>query len=98
MPLAQIYNYSLMSSPQSVSLCLSQGSCKLAWRVLIIIVFEFQRVGCDSVLDSNALVDRCGICGGDGVCVKIQGSYSKSHTVQGKANDDANDKETRHWK
>ena len=87
-----------MSSPQPVSLCLAQGSCKLAWRKLIITVFEFQRVGCDSVLDSDALVDRCGICGGDGECVKIQGSYSKSHTVQGKANDDANDKETRHWK
>lgn len=61
------------SDPSNLDVCI-EGQCR--------------RVGCDSVLDSNALVDRCGICGGDGECVKIQGSYSKSHTVQGPENAD----------
>ena len=48
------------------------------------VVFEFQRVGCDHILDSNALVDRCGICGGNGdSCFKVEGFYNKSHTITG---------------
>ncbi|KAK2573570.1 A disintegrin and metalloproteinase with thrombospondin motifs 18 [Acropora cervicornis] len=42
------------SDPSNLDVCI-EGQCR--------------RVGCDSVIDSNALVDRCGICGGDGECM-----------------------------
>nr|XP_058947193.1 A disintegrin and metalloproteinase with thrombospondin motifs 20-like isoform X1 [Pocillopora verrucosa] len=46
-------------------------------------------VGCDHVLDSNAMVDRCGKCGGNGdQCFVISGSYTASHTVKGLENAD----------
>jgi len=37
------------------------------------------------MLGSNAMTDRCGICGGDGDdCIKVKGIYNKTHTIIGK--------------
>ncbi|XP_022802291.1 A disintegrin and metalloproteinase with thrombospondin motifs 18-like isoform X3 [Stylophora pistillata] len=44
-------------------------------------------VGCDHVLDSTTMVDRCGKCGGDGdECFVTSGSYTASFTVKGLEN------------
>ena len=35
--------------------------------------------GCDHILDSTAVLDTCGVCGGDNTtCQKITGSYNSS--------------------
>ncbi|KAK7883176.1 hypothetical protein WMY93_029350 [Mugilogobius chulae] len=50
--------------PDTTSVCV-QGQCVKA--------------GCDQVIGSNKRVDKCGICGGDGLsCRKITGSYNKA--------------------
>uniref|UniRef100_A0A8C6T697 ADAM metallopeptidase with thrombospondin type 1 motif, 15b n=1 Tax=Neogobius melanostomus TaxID=47308 RepID=A0A8C6T697_9GOBI len=50
--------------PDTTSVCV-QGQCVKA--------------GCDQVIGSNLRVDKCGICGGDGLsCRKITGSYNKA--------------------
>ncbi|XP_078380427.1 A disintegrin and metalloproteinase with thrombospondin motifs 16-like [Oculina patagonica] len=47
-----------------------QGSCR--------------RVGCDHVLDSDSMDDRCGKCGGDGdTCFIVRGNYTTAHTEKG---------------
>ncbi|XP_066534172.1 A disintegrin and metalloproteinase with thrombospondin motifs 8 [Hoplias malabaricus] len=49
--------------PDTTSICV-QGQCIKA--------------GCDLVIGSNKKVDKCGVCGGDGLsCRKISGSYNK---------------------
>lgn len=58
-------------------------------RLDVCIERQCRRVGCDHILDSNALVDRCGICGGNGdSCFKVEGFYNKSHTITGPENAD----------
>lgn len=50
--------------PDTTSVCV-QGQCVKA--------------GCDQVIGSNKRVDKCGVCGGDGLsCRKITGSYNKA--------------------
>lgn len=50
--------------PDTTSVCV-QGQCVKA--------------GCDQLIGSNKRVDKCGICGGDGLsCRKITGSYNKA--------------------
>ncbi|XP_061781929.1 A disintegrin and metalloproteinase with thrombospondin motifs 8-like isoform X2 [Nerophis lumbriciformis] len=50
--------------PDTTSVCV-QGQCVKA--------------GCDQVIGSNKRVDKCGICGGNGLtCRKITGSYNKT--------------------
>ncbi|CAG6007501.1 unnamed protein product [Menidia menidia] len=49
--------------PDTTSVCV-QGQCVKA--------------GCDQVIGSNKRVDKCGVCGGNGLsCRKITGSYNK---------------------
>ena len=48
-----------------------------AWTVSGLNVFSvcFQHVGCDRVLGSDAVEDKCRVCGGDGsTCETIHGS------------------------
>ncbi|KAM3875424.1 A disintegrin and metalloproteinase with thrombospondin motifs 8-like [Diretmus argenteus] len=50
--------------PDTTSVCV-QGQCVKA--------------GCDQVIGSNKRVDKCGVCGGNGLsCRKITGSYNKA--------------------
>lgn len=50
--------------PDTTSVCV-QGQCVKA--------------GCDQVIGSNKRVDKCSVCGGDGLsCRKITGSYNKA--------------------
>lgn len=57
---------------QDYSVCL-QGKCR--------------PVGCDHVLDSNTMFDRCGICGGDGnACRTVSAIYTDSPTQKGPEN------------
>ncbi|XP_041851599.1 A disintegrin and metalloproteinase with thrombospondin motifs 8 [Melanotaenia boesemani] len=50
--------------PDTTSVCV-QGQCVKA--------------GCDQVIGSNMKVDKCGLCGGDGLsCRKITGSYNRA--------------------
>lgn len=38
--------------------------------------FHFQNEGCDGVLGSSAVIDKCGVCGGrDSSCQKVTGSF-----------------------
>ncbi|CAM9140050.1 unnamed protein product [Lampetra planeri] len=51
--------------PDTTSVCV-QGQCVKA--------------GCDQVIGSNKRVDKCGVCGGNGLtCRKITGSYNKAN-------------------
>ena len=44
-----------------------------------------QRVGCDHVLDSETMEDRCGVCGGNGdSCRKVRSAYTDSPDQSGK--------------
>lgn len=43
-----------------------------------------QKVGCDLMLESGAIPDRCGICGGDGsTCAPITFTDMKPYDWQG---------------
>ncbi|XP_026780355.2 A disintegrin and metalloproteinase with thrombospondin motifs 8 isoform X2 [Pangasianodon hypophthalmus] len=56
-------------SPDSTSICV-QGQCIKA--------------GCDLQIGSNKKLDKCGVCGGNGLsCRKISGSYNKVHQGYG---------------
>ena len=42
-----------------------------------------QDVGCDGILGSGAIVDQCGICGGDGsTCRVISGIFTRIRLAQ----------------
>nr|XP_015807576.2 A disintegrin and metalloproteinase with thrombospondin motifs 8 [Nothobranchius furzeri] len=50
--------------PDTTSVCV-QGQCVKA--------------GCDQVIGSSKRVDKCGVCGGNGLsCIKVTGSYNKA--------------------
>jgi len=56
-------------SPINLDVCI-QGSC--------------QPVGCDHVLNSDTVPDRCKKCGGDGdTCFVVSSNYSASHKLKG---------------
>lgn len=43
-----------------------------------IIFFSLQKVGCDWMIDSDAILDKCGICKGDGTqCTLVDGVYTE---------------------
>lgn len=38
-----------------------------------------QTVGCDKIVDSNSTIDKCGVCGGDGMsCKTITKTFTDS--------------------
>ena len=44
-----------------------------------------QVVGCDGVLNSGAVKDRCNVCNGDGsTCKRVTGTYTKDWREWGK--------------
>ncbi|XP_078379474.1 A disintegrin and metalloproteinase with thrombospondin motifs 6-like [Oculina patagonica] len=44
-------------------------------------------VGCDHVLDSKTVEDRCGVCGGDGnTCTRVRSLYTDSPSMKGPDN------------
>ena len=46
--------------------------------------YGFQPVGCDHVLNSDTMLDRCEKCGGDGdTCFVVSSNYSASHKLKG---------------
>ena len=46
--------------------------------IRIIIVMLIQNVGCDHVINSGSITDRCMECLGNGsTCVRVEGSYDK---------------------
>ncbi|XP_070211907.1 thrombospondin type-1 domain-containing protein 4-like isoform X2 [Littorina saxatilis] len=55
---------------------------KLCWITLL--VFATADVGCDGILGSGAMVDQCGICGGEGsTCRVISGIYTRMRLDHG---------------
>ena len=39
----------------------------------------FQHIGCDYMIDSKAIEDRCGICHGDGsTCTTVKSKYTET--------------------
>ena len=61
------YNLNQMKSPHHTFLSRSLAVC-LAGRC--------ERVGCDLKVGSGQLVDRCGVCGGDGSSCPLQEAFS----------------------
>ena len=46
-------------------------------------ILPTQDVGCDGILGSGAIVDQCGICGGDGsTCRVISGIFMRMRLTQ----------------
>jgi len=44
-----------------------------------------QKVGCDWVIDSDAIEDKCGICKGDGTkCSLVEGEFTETASQSGK--------------
>lgn len=47
--------------------------------------FALQKVGCDWVIDSDAIEDKCGICRGDGTkCSPVEGEFTEAVPLSGK--------------
>ena len=43
------------------------------------ICYFFQHIGCDYVIDSKAIEDRCGMCHGDGsTCTTVKSQYNET--------------------
>ena len=43
-----------------------------------------QKVGCDKVMDSGTVSDRCGVCGGDGsTCMAVKGQDMNTYNQEG---------------
>ena len=41
--------------------------------------YSFQHIGCDYMIDSKAIEDRCGICHGDGsTCTTVKSKYTET--------------------
>lgn len=42
-------------------------------------LFTLQKVGCDYVIESSAVEDRCGVCNGDGsTCTTVRRTFEES--------------------
>lgn len=43
------------------------------------LAFVLQKVGCDYVVESSAVEDRCGVCNGDGsTCTTVRRTFEES--------------------
>ena len=59
--------------------CFALSSCTYRY-----FCYRFQPVGCDHVLNSDKMIDRCGKCGGDGdTCFIVSSNYTTAHKVKG---------------
>lgn len=46
---------------------------------------RLQKVGCDWVIDSSAIEDKCGVCRGDGTeCSPVVGEFTETARLSGK--------------
>ena len=51
---------------------------------IFINIFFFQRIGCDGIAGSDAILDQCGICNGDGsTCQLISGIFTRRYLSYG---------------
>nr|XP_058148844.1 ADAMTS-like protein 2 isoform X5 [Dasypus novemcinctus] len=59
-------------------------SCKLAGLRGVCVSGKCEPIGCDGVLFSTHMLDKCGVCRGDGSsCTHVTGSYRKGNTHMG---------------
>ena len=81
------WNKHSLSSNVSLSRNYQEMKCLvLPLRSFLFVVSFLQKVGCDLVLESGSIPDRCGICGGDGsTCEPVSGKSTETYSSSGKS-------------
>ncbi|XP_078588729.1 thrombospondin type-1 domain-containing protein 4-like isoform X2 [Branchiostoma floridae x Branchiostoma japonicum] len=70
-------------SPGSPDVCIG-GQCKVKRPWGRNSTYFYFRVGCDGILGSQAMLDKCGVCGGDNsACQVVSGMFTRRHLPVG---------------